>query len=78
MAHVVPDAAAADKIQLKYKDVDEIKADVSIVKTKFADDPLPEYDAEAPEKIAPYEELVPIADTKAQESKLQDPGKLKY
>ena len=29
-------------------------------------------------KIVPYEVLVPTADTNAQESKLQDPGKLKY
>ena len=61
-------------MQLKYKGVDEIKADVSIVKVILADDPLPEYVAVTLEKIVPYDVLVPTADTKAQELKLQDPG----
>jgi hypothetical protein len=65
-------------VQLRYKDFNEYRADVSIVKTILAVDPLPKYDAVTPEKIVPYDVIVPKADTKAQEAKLQDPGKLKY
>jgi hypothetical protein len=36
-------------VQLKYKDVDEIKADVLIEKTTLAVDPLPESAAVTPE-----------------------------
>jgi hypothetical protein len=32
-------------VQLRYKGVDEYRADVSIVKITVAVDPLPEYDA---------------------------------
>ena len=77
-AQVVPDWAAADTVQLKYKDFEEYKADVSILTIILAVDPLPEYVAVAPEKIVPCEVLVPTAETNEQESKLQDPGKLKY
>jgi hypothetical protein len=77
-AQVVPDRAAADTKQLKYKDFDEYKAEVSIEKITLAVDPLPEYAAVTPEKIVPYEVLVPTAETNAQESRLQGPGKLKY
>ena len=74
--HVAHDAAPAETVQLKYKDVGVIKADVSTEKITLAVDPLPEYVAETPVKIVPYEVLVPTVDTKTQESKLQDPGKL--
>ena len=72
------DPAPADTEQLKYKDVGAIKADVSTEKITLAVDPLPEYVALTPVKIVPYEVLVPTADTKTHESKLQDPAKLKY
>ncbi len=48
-AQVVPDRAAADTVQLKYKDFEEYKADVSIFKIILAVDPLPEYVAVTPE-----------------------------
>ena len=44
----------------------------------YADDPVPKYTDVTSVLIVSCDELVPSADTKAQESKLQDPGKLKY
>ena len=66
MAHVDPDAAAADTQQLKYKGVNEIKADVTILKVIFAVVPLPEYVAVALKNCIPCDLFVPLADTKAQ------------
>ena len=43
-----------------------------------AEDPVPEYSAVTWVLTVPRDVLVPKADTKAQEAKLQDPGKLKY
>ena len=51
---------------------------MSILRIILAVDPLPVYVAVTPEKIVPCEVLVPIVETNEQESKLQDPGKLKY
>jgi hypothetical protein len=51
---------------------------VLIVNWIDAEDPDPEYSDVTWVLTVPYDELVPGADTKAQESKLQDPGKLKY
>ncbi len=65
-------------MQLKYKDFEEYKADVPILRIILAVDPLPEYVAVTPEKIVPCEVLVPTVETNAQESKLHGPGKLKY
>ena len=52
--------------------------EVFIVNCTYAKDPIPEYDAVTSLVIHPWDVLVPWEYNKAQESKLQDPGKLKY
>ena len=53
MEHVLPDAAAAGTVQLKYKGVDVCTVDVSIVKMTVAVEPVPEYDAVTCEEMVP-------------------------
>ena len=61
IAHVVPDKAAAETVQLKYKEVAEYKEEESIWKLTLAVGPVPEYNADTLGKIVPYIVLDPFA-----------------
>jgi hypothetical protein len=79
IAHVVPDKAAAETVQLKYKEVAEYKEEVSIWKMTLAVGPVPEYAADTFEKIVPYTVLDPFALTNWQlEKEHEVSGILKY